>query len=118
MSSPRRRVTVDLPPGLAAAAERTGLPLAELVRRGIYGPPAWPAAEPPPRQPAKPRRLTVVPGDLESAPPAGRHGGPGDCRPRCPQCQWRQQQPVPAGEIANCEACGYGFTAEDGQVPR
>jgi hypothetical protein len=33
----RKRVTVDLPAGLAAAAERTGLPLAELIRRGIYG---------------------------------------------------------------------------------
>jgi hypothetical protein len=122
MSGRRRRVTVDLPAGLAAAAERTGLPLAELIRRGIYGPPAWPAAAPPPRRAPQPPPLALVPADrAESAPAAvtpDRNGRKPDCRPRCPQCAWRALQPVRAGERTNCEACGFGFVADDGQVPR
>jgi len=122
MTARRKRVTADLPAGLAAAAERTGLPLAELVRRGIYGPPAWPAEAPPPRQVPRPRPLVVVPDVGGESDPAAvvpdRNGGTPGCRPRCPQCAWRALQPVEVGEITNCEACGLGFVADDGQVPR
>jgi hypothetical protein len=118
MTGRRKRVTVDLPAGLAAAAERTGLPLPELIRRGIYGPPAWPTAVPPPRRAPKPPPLTVVPADFESAPAADRSDGPPGCRPRCPCCGWRAIQLVRIGERTNCEACGFGFVADDGSVPR
>lgn len=37
-----KRTSIYLGDDLAAAVEKTGLPLAELVRRGIYGPPARP----------------------------------------------------------------------------
>jgi hypothetical protein len=122
MTGRRKRVTVDLPAGLAAAAERTGLPLAELVRRGIYGPPAWPAVAPPSRRAPQPPPLALVLDDrAESAPAAvtpDRNAGPPDCRPRCPRCAWRQLQAVPVFERAWCEQCGHGFTADDHEVPR
>lgn len=41
--------------------------------------------------------------------------GPLTVQPRCPGCHWRAAQPVPAGEITQCEACGLGYLAEDGQ---
>jgi len=107
-----KRTSIYLADDLAAAVEETGLPLAELVRRGIYGPPARTVVVPPPGR--------QVPQCAEAAVPAGHeaHSPEPGCRPRCPQCAWRQLQPVPADEITNCEACGFGYTAGDGQVPR
>jgi hypothetical protein len=106
-----KRTSVYLADDLAAAVEKTGLPLAELIRRGIYGPPARPVVVSPcggvPQQAA----AAVVPAGSGASAPA-------PCRPRCPQCRWRALQPVRAGERTSCESCGFGFTAEDGQVPR
>jgi hypothetical protein len=37
---------------------------------------------------------------------------PAMTRPLCPCCGWHQMQPVPVGEVAHCEACGFAITAE------
>lgn len=38
---------------------------------------------------------------------------PSVVRPVCPFCSWRAAQPVLVGQLAHCEACGFGFTAEE-----
>jgi len=58
-----------------------------------------------PRQPDPAVTRQAVAGDGES--------GQLMVRPRCTGCHWRAAQPVPAGEIAHCEACGYGFSTEE-----
>lgn len=111
MTDRRKRVTVDLPAGLAAAAERTGLSLADLVRRGIYGPPAWPAAAPPPRPAPQPPPLALVPDlDNECEPPTGVAAAV-DTRPQtwvCSCCSHRQA----IGTVGYCEQCGLPRSRE------
>lgn len=107
MTARRKRVTIDLPAGLAAAAERTGLPLAELIRRGIYGPPAWPAAVPPPRQAPQPPPLARVPDvDGECELPAGVAAAVDILAEAwvCGCCFHRQA----IGSVQSCEQCGAG----------
>ena len=111
------RASVYLSADLAAAVERSGLPLAELIRRGICGPPARPVVVPLRRREIPQQPAGVVPaGAGESAQaaaaPDGRAEPPG-CRPRCPQCAWRAIQPVRLGEPTSCESCGFGFVAEE-----
>ena len=55
-----KRTSIYLSDDLAAAVDRTGLPLAELVRRGIYGPPAKPTVVPI-RQPGVPQSEAASP---------------------------------------------------------
>ena len=87
-----KRTSVYLSDDLEAAVDKTGLPLAELIRRGVYGPLASPAAIPD----AASATGVVVPADAP-------------LRQRCERCAWVNQA---AG--SHCEQCG----AQIGRVLR
>jgi hypothetical protein len=92
-----KRTSLYLSDDLAAAARKTGLPLAELVRRGIYGPPAKPV---------------VVP-DTPGAEAASAQVSSATAAEswRCGDCQWLQV----AGTVSHCEFCG---SPKNREVPR
>src|SRR5258708_40077820 len=78
-----KRTSVYLSADLAAAVERSGLPLAELIRRGICGPPARPGVVPLRRRETPQQPAGVGPADAgESAPDAPAT----DRRPEPPRC--------------------------------
>lgn len=90
-----RRTSVYLADDLAAAVDKTGLSLAELVRRGIYGPPAAPVVVPLRTQqvPQSPNP-DVVPAGVDAVPAAESW--------RCGNCHHLQA----VGSVSHCEFCG------------
>jgi hypothetical protein len=94
-----KRTSVYLADDLAAAVDKTGLPLAELVRRGIYGPAAKPVVVPL----RKPADAVVVPaGDAPADPPADVGSTPVPESWRCGCCHHLQA----VGSVSHCEFCG------------
>jgi hypothetical protein len=114
---------------LAAAAAKSGLPLAELVRRGLYGPPVTPNVVP--MRPASGSPQRGVPQSPASLSPSGDAGakadsptrrsvlhqaGPASPDPvvptwRCGTCHHLQA----IGSVENCEDCG---ASRNQAVPR
>ncbi len=121
-----KRTSVYLSAEMAAAVDRTGLPLAELIRRGIFGPPANPVVVP--LRPGEATGMSrdrveqimndyygnqsrddavVVPADAPAkvAAPAGVPQ-PAEVPQRswtCSSCSWRMAQPG----VTHCESCGW-----------
>jgi hypothetical protein len=113
-----RRTSVYPSAALASAVDAVGLPLAELTRRGIYGPPVRPVVVPlrrceveqVPQSPVP--APVVVPTPVAGMPTAGEGTSPTAPRTRCPSCAHLQTGPVPAAGVIDCEACGLGFLPE------
>ncbi len=88
-----KRTSVYLSDDLAAAVGETGLPLAELVRRGVCA------------------SLVVVPAsaDVQDVPQPDVVTADAPSHRRCEQCGWLQR-----GAVSHCEQCG----AQVGRVLR